>query len=541
LFQFLLCGSIARNLRYALGVNMNRIRRLLTTILLSISLTLVPVSASLINSEQAEAAAVKLNKTSITLYTGDTYNLKLNGAADKAKWSSGNKKIAAVSAQGKITGVKSGTTTITAILGTKKYKCSVTIKNLTISSKTLKMQVNTTKKLSINGAKGTITWKSADTDIAAVSPSGAVKAKSAGTVLITGKTSNKNFTCTVTVTDKNASAKLTAEEVYAKCSPSTVQINTNAAIGSGFFLDNNRVITNYHVIEGATSIKIQLQNGKTYDLEKILGYDKDLDIAILSVPVPNEPIKINKHGISIGETVYAIGSSLGFTDTFTNGIVTNASRIIENEEFIQTNAAITHGNSGGPLLNAYGEVMGINTMQYVDGQNLNFAININQLSKVNVDKPISAQEFYDSNKAGDSSGTKVPTGDKPGNDSEIMYEDTTKSKSPDTCQSISSGLYVYGSLALNDLDYYKFTVNSSVDVYLAGLPDLKATDDISNYYFAILDINGEVVAAAAPQTVDSGQLLFLSETLQPGTYYVAVLANPDKIVNETPYIFTVSY
>ena len=91
------------------------------------------------------------------------------------------------------------------------------------------------------------------------------------------------------------------------------------------------------------------------------------------------------------------------------------------------------------------------------------------------------------------------------------------------------------------MDYYKFTVTSSATVYLAGLPELKATDDISDYYFAILDSNGEVTAAAEPQTVDSGQLLFLSETLQPGTYYVAVLADPDKIINETPYIFTLSY
>ena len=167
-------------------------------------------------------------------------------------------------------------------------------------------------------------------------------------------------------------------------------------LGTGFvYSSDGKIITNYHVIEDAYSAKITI-NGKTYNIASILAYDEDIDLAILKINASNIPAaNICKQPTKTGENIYAIGSSRGLTNTFSQGMITQSNRIIDGVTYIQHDASITNGNSGGPLINVYGEVIGINTWLVVDSQNLNFAVFVSELDNLVYGKSMTLAEFYD--------------------------------------------------------------------------------------------------------------------------------------------------
>lgn len=208
------------------------------------------------------------------------------------------------------------------------------------------------------------------------------------------------------VVDKFANRKLSAEEIFNLIAPSTVEINaigdTFESTGTGSFIDNNgTVVTNYHVIESCHTINIKTQDGKTYNVESVLGFDKDRDLAIIKADCQNESfITLKTDGVKTGENVYTLGSSLGLTGTFSEGIISSASREIGGFDFIQTTAPISSGNSGGPLVDEYGKVIGITTGAFTEGQNLNLAIPSKAVAQLfhNLDdtKTMSIEQFYES-------------------------------------------------------------------------------------------------------------------------------------------------
>ncbi len=157
------------------------------------------------------------------------------------------------------------------------------------------------------------------------------------------------------------------EDFYKKRSPQRRNVQS---LGSGFIIDPRGIIvTNDHVIEGATDITINLQDGRKFDA-KIIGQDSFSDIAVLQI-ITDEKLNLPtvKFGdpkkIQVGEWVFAIGTPFGLRGTVTAGIVSAVHRDIgagPYDDFIQTDAAINRGNSGGPLFNTRGEVIGINTV-----------------------------------------------------------------------------------------------------------------------------------------------------------------------------------
>ena len=169
-------------------------------------------------------------------------------------------------------------------------------------------------------------------------------------------------------------------------------------LGTGFvYSSDGKIITNYHVIEDAYSAKITI-NGKTYNIASILAYDENIDLAILKINANNmTAANICKQPTKTGETVYALGSSKGLTNTFSQGIITQAQRVIDGVVHIQHDAAISGGNSGGPLLNIYGEVIGINKMSRVDSQNINMAVFTTELDNLVYGKSMTLAEFYEFN------------------------------------------------------------------------------------------------------------------------------------------------
>jgi hypothetical protein len=150
------------------------------------------------------------------------------------------------------------------------------------------------------------------------------------------------------------------------------------ALGSGFLVSpDGKVVTNYHVVSGAHSAIVKLSNGALFPAAGVLAFDVDQDLAIIKVDGKNLPFlslaDVSK--LQVGDHVVAIGSPLGLEGTVSDGII-SAVREEEHTKWIQTTAPVSHGNSGGPLLNMDGNVVGVITwgVSLQVGQNLNFAI-----------------------------------------------------------------------------------------------------------------------------------------------------------------------
>lgn len=161
----------------------------------------------------------------------------------------------------------------------------------------------------------------------------------------------------------------------------TYRDNEPLGLGSGFNVKpNGVVVTNFHVVKNADFIKIKFKSGDTYRVVKILNLDKAKDICILKIEgfsLPTIPLG-NSNNIIVGEKAIAIGNPQGFENTVSDGII-SGKRNIEGLTVIQTTVPISPGSSGGPLLNEYGEVIGITTMSWAEthSQNINFAVPIN--------------------------------------------------------------------------------------------------------------------------------------------------------------------
>ena len=154
--------------------------------------------------------------------------------------------------------------------------------------------------------------------------------------------------------------------------------------GSGFFVDDKgTIVTSYHVIDAAENITVEVSDSGKYDVKRIIDFSEVYDVAVLQIDFSgNSYLEYVKEAPRTGETVYAVGASLGsLTGTFSNGIISAASRDVGVIECVQTTAAISNGNSGGPLVNVYGEVVGINAFSYTGGENLNLAVAIDTLSE----------------------------------------------------------------------------------------------------------------------------------------------------------------
>ena len=174
----------------------------------------------------------------------------------------------------------------------------------------------------------------------------------------------------------------TAPQIAEKALAATVYLEMQDSkdlllgFGSGFFVRDNLIATNYHVIEGAARGTAKLVGQfSTYTIEGVTATDQTNDLALLKVTVSGiNPLPIgNSSDVKIGETVYVVGNPKGLEGTFSNGIISSR-RDPYTKERLQMTAPISPGSSGGPVLNSKGEVIGVSFMTLVGGQNLNFAI-----------------------------------------------------------------------------------------------------------------------------------------------------------------------
>jgi S1-C subfamily serine protease len=195
--------------------------------------------------------------------------------------------------------------------------------------------------------------------------------------------------------------------VYERANRSVVHITTKATqrellfevpaegTGSGSVLDQNgHILTNYHVVEGATEVRVTLANGETFDAG-LVGYDPPNDIAVLKVNAPAEmliPMQLGDSSrLRVGQTVFAIGNPFGLERTMTTGIISSLNRSLPTrsgrtmKSIIQIDAALNRGNSGGPLIDSRGRLIGMNTaIASSTGENtgVGFAIPVDSIKRV---------------------------------------------------------------------------------------------------------------------------------------------------------------
>ena len=161
--------------------------------------------------------------------------------------------------------------------------------------------------------------------------------------------------------------------------------------GSGFIIDRGGVIlTNAHVIDGADKVTVTLKDGRVFE-GKVRGVDEVTDMAVVKINGENLPVVAlgSSDQVQVGDWAIAVGNPLGLDNTVTLGIISTLKRSsaqvgIPNKrlDFIQTDAAINPGNSGGPLVNAQGEVIGINTAIRADAMGIGFAIPIDKAKAI---------------------------------------------------------------------------------------------------------------------------------------------------------------
>lgn len=178
------------------------------------------------------------------------------------------------------------------------------------------------------------------------------------------------------------------------------------ASGSGFIISSDgRIVTNYHVIDGAASGKVVLNDGTTFTDIKVLGWDKEGDLAIIKVPGSGLPAVTtgNSDTAQIGEAVVAIGSPLGLQNTVSTGIIS-----ARRDGYLQTTAPISHGSSGGALFNMMGEVVGITSAGMEEGANLGFAIPINEVKSLTTTQTLTLAQFTAQTSGSVTSSLNVP-------------------------------------------------------------------------------------------------------------------------------------
>jgi S1-C subfamily serine protease len=200
-----------------------------------------------------------------------------------------------------------------------------------------------------------------------------------------------------------ATGALTAEQIYKRDAPGVVQVTAtdptqgSSSLGSGFVIDKaGHIVTNFHVVRGATKVYVSF-SGQDQLAAIVVGVDPSTDIAVLTIqahPSALTPLELgNSDAVRVGDTVYAIGNPFGYTRTLTSGIVSAVQRRITApntlpiDNAIQTDASINHGNSGGPLLDAAGRVIGVASQIYAENSQqgnigIGFAVPVNTVRNI---------------------------------------------------------------------------------------------------------------------------------------------------------------
>jgi serine protease Do len=189
----------------------------------------------------------------------------------------------------------------------------------------------------------------------------------------------------------------TLPELVKRVKPTVVAITTYDArdeslmTGSGFFVSHGQVVTNLHVVKGATRAEIKTLDGKgrVYPIKGALAVDEEGDLALLSIDMPLERTRSIEFATALpdeGEPIFVIGNPLKLEGSVSDGIVSAVREVPNTGRIIQITAPISHGNSGSPVFNLQGQVLGVVTIKVSNGQNINLAIAAARVGALKPDK-----------------------------------------------------------------------------------------------------------------------------------------------------------
>ncbi|MBR4544633.1 MAG: trypsin-like peptidase domain-containing protein [Oscillibacter sp.] len=335
--------------------------------------------------------------------------------------------------------------------------------------------------------------------------------------------------------------------LYKQVSPSVVEItvydddNESTGLGTGFFIDDRgTVLTNYHVMEAAYSAKVTLGNEKKYQVTAVLDYNPDLDLALLETDASgNEFVSIAEGKPETGDKVYAIGSSRGLTGSLSEGIVSVADQVSEDVHYIQHTAPISPGNSGGPLLNEYGEVVGVNSMSLKDSQNINFAIRIDQMSQLDPNKRMLMPDFG----RGTDPEVRLDTARRRfvSNAASIEQEGNNNWLAADE---LTLGAWTAGIISdTSDVDCFYVSVNSPRRITFEVVPFLKSDAEELIGVAAAYDGEGDADILGSLENSSSYsadvEKVYVLDAPQAGIYFVAITHDDDYSFSDIGYVYLV--
>jgi S1-C subfamily serine protease len=289
--------------------------------------------------------------------------------------------------------------------------------------------------------------------------------------------------------------EMTAAEISTQFSPAVFYIDllskagTTIRSGSGFFIsDTGLAVTNYHVVQDMIDAKIKTKDGNTYNILGIVDYSEENDLAIIKIEGSGFPyLMLGDSAAAVtGSNIYAIGYPLGLDQTITPGVITNASHTVDNMKYLMINASISPGSSGGALLDSTGAVIGVTTAYYSEGQNLNLAVPINQLSSLSRDKePVALSVMFAKDYTYYTRYTNIPD-----------FASVTGCTMYDQYYSIEtqSQYYLYETRSLTD-DIYDMIEPYLDQLDIAGCEYLGWTEIEEEYFYVFNDPTGEWTVA----------------------------------------------
>ena len=182
--------------------------------------------------------------------------------------------------------------------------------------------------------------------------------------------------------------ELNAAEIFETCVKSTVHIETSSGGGTGFFVSENIVATNNHVIAEAGWMTVKNADGQVYNVTAVLAHSENPDLALLEIDGSGECVRVSSGEVREGEALYCIGAPMGIYPCISDGIVMKRNHNDRDVDYILSNFHSIGGNSGGPVFDAYGEVIGVCVGGYSDGSNsIDLVINAKYLNEMDMSEP----------------------------------------------------------------------------------------------------------------------------------------------------------
>lgn len=327
--------------------------------------------------------------------------------------------------------------------------------------------------------------------------------------------SRRQFTLVAEPDDNTESAGMDAVAISEQAGPSVFYIEVYnqagqaTASGSGFFIDSDgTAVTNFHVIEDAYSAKIKTIDGSVYDVAYVYGYDADKDLAILKIEGEGFPALTlgNSDELKNGQKIFCIGSPLGLENTISEGVVSNNNREIEGQTYIQISAPISHGSSGGAVLDDSCRVVGVSSGGFEEGQSLNVAIPSNTINTIDRSQQITLYELQTGSSGNVDNPQTGLQGEIDANDPTLFYTDNPQI--PDYgvvtgAQQIAEQMDESSGIVLRT---YQFDAAQYVG-YVQALRSIGFTQirqQVSNYTIAVmLEKAGNPVIVEADYTTSS--------------------------------------